>query len=110
MEQDQTSQHLCRVMAWLPFQKDWSIITETEELDLSVEKFTKLLTESLDEIAPMRSFTVKSNYIFGISDETKSLMKSRDEARQTARKVAANQKQLWPIKYRNDPLKIFLNT
>ena len=42
-------------------------------------KFTRLVAESLDELAPMTNFTVKSKHIFGLSDETKSLMKQRDD-------------------------------
>ena len=44
------------------------------------------MSDSLDELAPMTNFTVKSKHIFGLSEETKTLMKQRDEAREMVKK------------------------
>ena len=55
-----------------------------------VEKFSELVHESLDEIAPIKTFSIKSNYVFGLSNKTKDLMKKRDAARKTASKANAN--------------------
>ena len=76
-----------------------------------MELFTKLVSESLDELAPLTTFTVKSKHIFGLSDETKSLMRQRDEARKKASAETANQKVIWLNKYRslrNKVIKAFL--
>ena len=62
--------------------KDWTKLDDMENLDDMVVAFTEMVTESLDEIAPIKSFTVKSKYIFGISQETKDLMKQRDNIRE----------------------------
>ena len=56
--------------------KDWSFVEE-EDLDLNqmAEKLSKTMDEALDEIAPFKSFTVRSQHKFGLSDRTKNLMK-----------------------------------
>ena len=48
-----------------------------DDLDMKVEIFTQLVTESLDEVAPMSSFSIRSNYVFGLSESTKELMKKK---------------------------------
>ena len=49
---------------------DWNSLEKIEDLDDLVKIFTDLVTESLDEIAPFKSFTEKSHYKFGLFDET----------------------------------------
>ena len=39
------------------------------------------MDEALDEIAPMKSFTVRTQHKFGLSDRTKKLMADRDRTR-----------------------------
>ena len=51
------------------------------DLNQMAEKLTSTLDEALDEIAPMKTFTVKSEYKFGLSDRTKKLMRDRDHTR-----------------------------
>ena len=53
--------------------KDWSKL-ETSELNEMVEIFTKNTQDANDEVAPFKSFTVKSQYKFGLSEETKLSM------------------------------------
>jgi hypothetical protein len=45
------------------------------------EKFAKTVEEALDEIAPIKTFKVRSFHKFGLSDRTKELMKARDQTR-----------------------------
>ena len=45
------------------------------------ENFNINIEEALDEIAPYKTFTIKSNYKFGISNNTKEMMKKRDKTR-----------------------------
>ena len=58
--------------------KDWSQIEECAEVDEEVQVFTKLITEALDEVAPVKTFSVRSHFRFGLSTETKELMQERD--------------------------------
>ena len=43
--------------------RNWSEIEDTEDLDKKVDKFTRLVAESLDKLAPMTNFTVKSKHL-----------------------------------------------
>ena len=61
--------------------KDWSFADSDMDLNQMAEKLSSTLDEALDEIAPFKSFTVRSQHRFGVSDRTKKLMKSRDETR-----------------------------
>ena len=46
-----------------------------------VDIFTENINLALDEVTPFKTFTVKSNYKFGLSNETKILMKRGDATR-----------------------------
>jgi hypothetical protein len=70
------------------------------ELDEMVEKFELQINKALDEVAPFKSFTVKSQYKFGISDVTKLMLQKRDQTRSMIKMAAGNQKQEWYIKYK----------
>ena len=61
--------------------KDWSFIDSNLGLNLMTEKFAKTVEEALDEIAPIKTFKVRSFHKFGLSDRTKELMKARDQTR-----------------------------
>ena len=62
--------------------------------------FTELITNSLVEVAPFGVIILRSNFKFGLSSETKEIMKKRDEARSNIRKTTGNEKQLWNQKYK----------
>ena len=49
--------------------KDWSLLEECESVNQMAEVFDEIIQEALDEIAPVKSFTVKSQYKFGLSTE-----------------------------------------
>ena len=59
---------------------------ECQTVDEMVEIFTDNVNNALDQVAPFKSFQVKSNYRFGISQETKELMKQRDSTREKIKK------------------------
>ena len=61
--------------------KNWSIIKEEDDLDQMVDKFSALMEEALNEVAPIKSFKIRSHHRFGLSDQTKKLMNDRDLAR-----------------------------
>ena len=64
--------------------------------------FTQNITESLDEVAPLKTFTVRSHHKFGISEETKKLMVKRDNCRSQM-----NESQLKPKKSYRQNTKCF---
>ena len=80
--------------------KNWSQIETCADLDEKVVIFTKLVTECLDEVAPLTEFTIRSMHKFGLSEETKSLMKKRDGARAMIRSASNNEKKIWTDKYK----------
>ena len=70
--------------------QDWTGLEECEEVDEMVKKFDENISAALNEVAPIRTFTIRSNHIIGLSDSTKELMKKKDRAR-GAIKNASNQ-------------------
>ena len=46
-----------------------------------VNIFSKFIEEALDELAPIKTFTIRSHYKFGLTDKTKELMHERDVTR-----------------------------
>ena len=61
---------------------DWSKLEQSSDVNEMTVAFTKIVTDCLDKVAPIKTFTIKSNYKFGLSDEVKTLMKKRDSTRQ----------------------------
>ena len=53
-----------------------------------------------DEIAPYKTFIVKSKYKFGISDETKAQMAERDKVRKSILKAKNGEKAVLQAKYK----------
>ena len=45
--------------------KEWTKVVDCEDLDEKVEIFYQFIEEALNEVAPIRSFTVKSKYKLG---------------------------------------------
>ena len=52
----------------------WETINNEPDLDKKVDIFTQLITNSLDEVAPFGVITIRSNFKFGLTDDTKDLM------------------------------------
>ena len=46
-----------------------------------MDDFTSMITEALDEVMPMKTFTVKLKYKFGLSENIKTIMAKRDSTR-----------------------------
>ena len=81
-------------------QKYWTEVGESSNVDEMATTFNNLVMESLDEVAPYKTFTVKSHYKFGISEETKELMAKRDQTRMNIKTAGQNEKGALLIKYR----------
>ena len=80
--------------------KDWSSVEECTDLDQKVNLFSVNIEEALDEIAPMKEFTVKSHHKFGLSDTTKNLMEKRDKTRASLSIASKQHKAVLMVKYR----------
>ena len=61
--------------------KDWSSISSCKNVDEMVKVYQKNIDEALNEVAPVKSFTIRSQYRFGLSDATKQVMHDRDVTR-----------------------------
>ena len=55
----------------------------TSKLDNLVQVFITNIEEALNEIAPYKTFSVKSKYRFGLSEDTKTLMATRYKLRKS---------------------------
>ena len=54
--------------------------------------FTKNVNEALDDLAPYKTFTVRSQFKFGLTEETKELMSKRDNIKKNLCKASASEK------------------
>ena len=73
---------------------------DCNSVDKMVAIFTHKINETLDEVAPFKTFVVKSNYRFGISPETKNLMKNRDDTRAQIKSASPSEKLILLAKYK----------
>ena len=64
--------------------QDWTEIFEEENVDVATFKFENKLLKVLDSLAPMKKFQPRAGRIDWISDNTKRIMKDRDEMRDKA--------------------------
>ena len=62
----------------------WLDLYLCEDVDAAVEIFTGKITDILDEMAPMKTFQVRTNYAPWLSEKTVKLMKTRDELQKLA--------------------------
>ena len=65
-----------------------------------VQLFTDNVTEALDEMCPIKTIKIRSNYKFGLSDNTRSLIKSRDVTRSKNSMASGNDKIILSNKYK----------
>ena len=57
----------------------WLDVYLSSDVEEAVKMFTKKVTEILDEMAPMKSIQIRSNYSPWLCKDTLDLMKARDE-------------------------------
>ena len=72
--------------------EDWSKILKIENMDEKVELFNSKIQNALDELAPIRSFKIRSQHKFGLSEYTKNLMKKRDSTRAGISKASPSER------------------
>ena len=62
----------------------WWEVYSCQDIDMAVDIFTRKLTDILDIMAPIRRFQIRTKYAAWVTVDTKSKMKDRDMAQQTA--------------------------
>ena len=80
--------------------KNWEELGGTEDVDTMAEIITNLVSESLDERAPVKTFKIRNQNKHGISDKTRSLIKERDNARKAINKSTDMDKKVLHVKYK----------
>ena len=80
--------------------QDWNDLENCTSVNEMVDIFTINTEKALDEVAPYKSFLVKSNYKFGISAKTKELMRKRDTTRANIKKAKGNERSILTSKYK----------
>ena len=66
---------------------DWNELEKIQDINTRAEKFSALMNQALDKIAPIKTFKARPQYVHGLSEETKLSMKRRDQARFEVRNV-----------------------
>ena len=57
-----------------------------------VGDFNEKIKKALDLVVPVRTFKIRSNHKFGLSDETKEQMRKRDQTRESINKSSPKEK------------------
>ena len=73
-------------------QQEWQDVEECSGVNQMVTAFDRNIQEALDQVAPIRTFKIKSNYRFGLSEGVKDLMKKRDKTRANISKASPKEK------------------
>ena len=79
--------------------REWERLAETEDLEDMTKDFSELITEALDQCAPMKEFKLNTNYKHGLTKETKELIKERDELRKSMKR-STNEKKVLHARYK----------
>ena len=81
--------------------QNWSEIDKCQGVNEMVDIFDTNVALALDEVAPVKKFTVRSNHRFGLSDSTKDLMKKRDKTRNEIGKASAQERTVLMKQYKS---------
>ena len=81
---------------------DFSYTQETLTIDEEAKFLSEKINFALDKIAPVKTFIIRPNYIHGLSQEAKILMKDRDKTRSALKSKTHSQleRKALMIKYR----------
>ena len=55
--------------------------SEAKDINILATEFANTINDALDICAPKKTFTIRPNYVQGLSEKAKSLMKVRDLTR-----------------------------
>jgi hypothetical protein len=72
--------------------QDWLDVENHTDVNLLVEEFNEKIKKALDLVAPVKTFKIRSNHRFGLSDDTKDQMKKRDRTRGSINKASPQEK------------------
>jgi exonuclease III len=78
----------------------WGLLVDQDDVDDKVELMEQFTTTVLNKHAPEKTFKPHSNYVPGLSVDTLSLMRKRDQARGKVRKCAGEEKALAQEEYK----------
>ena len=79
--------------------KRWERLGETEDVEEMAKFFNETVVEALDECAPVKTVIIKPGYKFGLTQQTKALIKERDDTRKAIGK-SPNEKKILHEKYK----------
>ena len=68
--------------------QDWMDVEDFANVDLMVKDFNEKIKLALDVVAPIKTFKIRSNHRFGLSEDTKAQMKKRDQTREAINKAS----------------------
>ena len=82
--------------------KNWEELGSMENVDemASSQIITNLVSESLDQCAPVKSFKIRNQNKHGISEQTRSLIKERDVSRKAVTKCSYTEKAVLHAKFK----------
>ena len=81
--------------------KNWSLIEVCSDVNEKVKLFSQYIEETLDEVAPIKTFSIRSQYRFGLTDKTKEIMHARDVTRgQIKNACSLSEKSILQSKYK----------
>ena len=72
--------------------QDWLDVDEADDVNKMVDIFNANVQAALDQVAPVKSFKIRSNHRFGLSESTRELMRKRDRTRNEIRRAANKEK------------------
>ena len=75
---------------------EWERLARTENVEEMTENFTNVITEALDECAPLMEYKINTNYKHGLTRETKEPIKKRDELMKNIKRSPNERKTLLP--------------
>ena len=73
-------------------EQDWLDVEECNGVHQMVNIFDRNIQAALDKVAPVKTFKIRSNHRFGLSDETKELMRKRDQTRKSISRASTQEK------------------
>ena len=77
-----------------------TVIDPKKSVDEQAASFDKIFKETLDRHAPLRKTKIRENYISGLSEKTKELIRERDTKRLEKNKCVDTRKDILVEKYR----------
>ena len=78
----------------------WECLGCTEDMNEMIGAMEVFIAQSLDKLAPVKTFKISSNYRQGLSDETKCLLIERDRMRKLAGKSTDPDRIIYYEQYR----------